>query len=336
MKNTHDHLNPNPLTDPLLPVIQARALITAVQIGLFEAVGLEGSSLEVLTGKLSMDRPGLGKVLNLLCAMGYLGHSGDSYHLTDVAEKTLLPGSPFCFTGWIEFCTLQHKVIAGLEDVLRSGRPVDMRDLLSTPESRRIHQRGMADTARPAAPRVAQQIPVREGAKRVLDIGGSHGLYSAALCRKYPGMKGDVLELSPTFEEAREIARQEGTLDVVSHIEGDILSVGLEEPYDVVFLGNLVHHFSPDQNRSIFQKIAAALTPGGTVAVWDIRDSGTEEDITAASFSLFFYLTSGASCYSLDEIKTWLKEAGFSDILIHNQAGSGSTHVLITGRRTET
>jgi hypothetical protein len=57
-----------------------------------------------------------------------------------------------------------------------------------------------------------------------------------------------------------------------------------------------------------------------------------EPDETAACFSLFFYLTSGAKCYSESEITRMLQTTGFSDIQTVRPSGT-STHMLYTARK---
>ena len=113
MKNEQVQHIPNPLTDPLLPIIQGQTLIAAVKSGIFETIGLRGLCLGELADKTNLHKQGLHKMLTLLCSMKYLEHSEGTYKLTDVSIQTLLPGSPFCFTGWIEFCRLQHQAAAG-------------------------------------------------------------------------------------------------------------------------------------------------------------------------------------------------------------------------------
>jgi hemolysin activation/secretion protein len=41
----------------------------------------------------------------------------------------------------------------------------------------------------------------------MLDIGGSHGLYSVALCRRYPTLDGTILEPPQVEEATRLLAR---------------------------------------------------------------------------------------------------------------------------------
>ena len=80
----------------------------------------------------------------------------------------------------------------------------------------------MLETARFDAPVLARHVPVREGATRLLDLGGSHGLMGATLCRKHPPMRSTVLDLAAAIEHARALAAREGIADVVEHRAGDL------------------------------------------------------------------------------------------------------------------
>jgi hypothetical protein len=192
----------------------------------------------------------------------------------------------------------------------------------------------------------------------MLDVGGSHGLYAAALCRLHPPMTAEILEPPRTLAAARSVAEEEGTTDVVRHRDGDIRRLPADRRYDVVFLGNVVHHFSEKENRGFLREMFERLEPGGTVAVWDLREaregaldaadtpeatggqgaSGGPAAVTdpaaavKAAFSLLFYLTSGAQCYGRADLQGWMTDAGFTGFEIH-VPGAGSPHALYTARR---
>ncbi|WP_276615627.1 hypothetical protein [Nonomuraea basaltis] len=41
-------------------------------------------------------------------------------------------------------------------------------------------------------------MPLPEGSKSLLDLGGSHGLYAEAFCRAYPGLAGTIVDSAVT------------------------------------------------------------------------------------------------------------------------------------------
>jgi 2-polyprenyl-3-methyl-5-hydroxy-6-metoxy-1,4-benzoquinol methylase len=209
---------------------------------------------------------------------------------------------------------------------------VDSSRFLKSKDDWATQQRAMLETARPIAPWVAEQVPVRDGAVQLLDIGGSHGLYGAMICRRHPPMKSTVLDVPDAVEHARELARQEGLDDVVTHKPGNALKDDLDSrSMDVVFLGNVVHHLTIEQNKSLLGRIKTALRPGGTVALWDIRfpENGSEPDLFSDGFALFFRIASSTRCYREGELVQWLEDAGFIEVEIHRPPVP--THLLVVG-----
>jgi hypothetical protein len=75
--------------------------------------------------------------------------------------------------------------------------------------------------------------------------------------------------------------------------------------------------FSPEQIAELLGG-RAALSPGGTVAVWAIRKPEADErpDLFGDAFALFFRLTSTARCSRTDEFTGWLTDAGFVDVQV--------------------
>jgi hypothetical protein len=54
---------------------------------------------------------------------------------------------------------------------------------------------------------VARTLPIPPSPTAMLDLGGSHGLYSVALCRRYPTLDGTILEPPQVEEATRLLAR---------------------------------------------------------------------------------------------------------------------------------
>ena len=103
--------------------------------------------------------------------------------------------------------------------------------------------------------------------------------------------------------------------------------------YDVIFLGNIAHHFSPEQNLALLRRAKDSLTPGGTIAIWEGEQPGpeAESDILGDAFALYFRITSTSRVYTADEYAGWLSAAGYEDVqVLRPPMGPGI--VLIAGR----
>lgn len=320
------------LFDPLLPVLQARALMAAVRLGIIKAIGTEVCASDDLASTLALDSDTLELLLRVLACAGYLAAEEDGFRLTPLALASLASGSQANLSGWLEHNYVHWRTIARLEEVLRSGRSTDAHESLANEAEWGAYQQALLETARPAAPWVAAQVPVPEGASRLLDIGGSHGLYGAAICRAHPPLHAEVLELPAALATARRLARREGIDDVVTHRAGHALTTDLGRgSVEVIFLGNLIHHFSVTANRKLLRRIAAALRPGGTVAIWDFKQPavGSPPELVADGLALLFRLGSATRCYSTRELETWLTAAGFKEIKMHPTPAPAQ--LLVTG-----
>ena len=90
----------------------------------------------------------------------------------------------------------------------------------------------------------------------------------------------------------------------------------LGEGYDLILLSAICHMFSPEENRTLFQRAYAALAPNGRLVVQDFI---LEPDKTAPRFAALFALnmlvgTRTGGSYSEPEYSDWLREAGFAEV----------------------
>jgi len=326
------NISAKPLFDPFLPVLQARAIMAAVRLGIFETIARNSYTIDQIAAKTSLDSEGLQLLLRVLANAGYVSYQENRFELTEVAANTLLPDSPMRLSGWLEYNYIQWDIICRLEDVLRAGKGLDFHSFLKEPCDWAINQRAMLETARPAASGVASQIPIRAEARKMLDLGGSHGLYGAMICRMHPPMRCHVLELPEALEHAKALACEEGIDDIVEHRAADILTDNLGLGYDAAFLGNITHHFTSSQNRTLFRRIRKALAPGGTIAIWEFisPESDAKPDLVGDCLALFFHLTSQAKCYTASDYVEWLRAAGYEEITLH--AVPSPSQILVTGR----
>jgi len=320
--------------DPFLPALQARAMVAAARLGLFDALGMETRSVGDLAEDLSLAPDALELLIRVLAGAEYLYLEGGMCSLTELSRGTLPSGSDRSLSAWVRFNRIHWRIIDDMEEVLRTGEGGNIYRYLEDGGDWKIMHEAMLETARPIAATVAQQVPVSRNADMLLDIGGSHGLYGALICRLHPPMKSVVLELAESVEGARTLAKEEGIDDVVTHRIGDVMTTDLgRDAYDVVFMGNLVHHFDEAQNRELLRRIKDALVPGGTAAIWDFRrpEASLGPDIVGDGFALLFRLSSSSRLYREDEMATWMRDAGFIDVTAH--PGPSPSHLLITGRK---
>jgi cyclopropane fatty-acyl-phospholipid synthase-like methyltransferase len=201
----------------------------------------------------------------------------------------------------------------GLDEVTRTGKPLALHDLPHDDPYWRRYILGQLDLATLSASEVSAKIRLPSNARRLLDVGGGHGWYSAALCRRHPGLTATVLDLPGSTAIGREVIEASGLSEQVRHLDGDALSADLGEGYDAVLCFNLVHHLGPEQIPKLFARLYEALSPRGTLAVLDAFAEPERRGSAAADYlGLFMYLSSGSQVYTKTQLDDWLREAGFT------------------------
>ena len=322
-----------PVVDLMMPLLQTRSLMAGVRLGLFEALHVGAGTATDVARELSLDAEGVELVFRVLVCAGYLVRTGDRYALTDLARKHMLRNGPLSLSGFAEFNYLSWEWIGKLEEVVRTGRGLHVHRTMQEESAWESYQRAMLEGARFDAPLVAPLVPVKAGAVNLLDIGGSHGLFGAMICRLHPGLRSEVLDLPQAIEHDRKLAREAVIDDIVTHRAGDALTDELGTDYDVIFLGNIVHHFAPEQNLALLRRAKNALTPRGTIAIWEVEQPGpgAEADIVGDAFALYFRLTSTSRVYTAEESAGWLSATGYEDVQVSRSSMSPGG-VLIAGR----
>ncbi len=96
---------------------------------------------------------------------------------------------------------------------------------------------------------------------------------------------------------------------------------------DVVWVSAIIHQNSPEQNRALFRRVAAALEPRGWIYIRDIvLEPSRTAPVAGALFAVnMLSATEGGNSYSLADIQEALQSAGFVDVeLVRRDEGMHS------------
>ncbi len=303
---------PVPLLETFGGLLLTRTVMAGTHVGVFDAIGSERLAPAEVAARCGTDERATAKLLFALTGHGYLRESAGRYALAPVARRWLLRDEPQSLADNMLFRYDEWRYTEGLEEFVRTGSPLDVH-ANATDEEWRRYQRGMRSLSTYGAKEVARRLPVPPGARELLDIGGSHGYFSVELCRRHRGLRSTVLELPAAIEHAAPLLAQEGMGERVVHRAGDALSDDLgSERYDVVFVGNLVHHFDDAQNLDLARRVARALRPGGVHAIFDVLSGSSPRQAgqTGAALELYFALTSLSGTWAAERMAHWQSAAG--------------------------
>jgi SAM-dependent methyltransferase len=325
---------PDPYFDSFTGLVAARALSTAVMLGVFEALHETAASAARLAERLSLDPLGAETLLTTLQTLGYVEADGDAFRNTAVSERQLVSSSPESIATFVGAqADLHWETLSLLPEAVRDGKAYAMHEERHDETDRwRAYIRGLFEISRPEHEANAALVPV-EDPRRLVDVAGGHGAFSMAMCRRHPGLEATVLDLPPSAAVGREIVEEQGFSARVSFQEGDVFEVGLGEDVDVVSVFNLIHHLPEERDRELCRMARAALRPGGCLVIGDSArpEPGEEVSEHGAISSLLFYAWSHSRNFTPSEIRGWMREAGFAEVDTHRNERS-PWRIVVVGR----
>lgn len=290
----------------------ARTVMAATKLDVFESLAAGPLTAEEVAERCGTNPRATGKLLNALLGVGCVQIRGGKYSLSRSARSWVLKDGKNSFRDQNLMHYLEWRWWEHCEEYVRTGKPLRVHQTM-TDEEWGIYQRGMRSGIEIPAQWVARHLPLKGTARQMLDIGGAHGYFSVAICRRHPRLRSVILDLPEAIRHAAPLLAKEGMGDRIVHRVGNALTEDLgTEVYDLVFMAALVHHFDDGTNRQLMQRIARALRPGGLVAIWEPVRQGPSGKIRqiGALFDLFFGLFSAAGTWSAAEIAAWFREAG--------------------------
>ena len=309
-------LVPTPLAYSHFGFMISKFLLEAVDKGVFEAVGQQKLSAEQIADACNLNLKALKSLLGVLATMGLINHTNNLFFLTRKSKKWILKDSPDSLYWLMIFDNrVCMKWMDNVSAFLASGKGLQYHDTFNE-EEWFYYQKAMEATASATSKEAVRKIPIPENASKMLDIGGAHGLYSVALCKKNPGLSSVILDLPPAVEKAKPILEKYKMGDRVKHLAGNVLTDDLgSELYDLVLMASVAHHFTNEENIAVAKKVFKALKLGGFFTIMEVVRTDTIEyngDMLSALGDFFFALSSTSGIWSLQKIKQWQKEAGFT------------------------
>lgn len=296
--------------------MESRILLSAAEMNIFTLLEETPSTAEDLANRLPADLRGLTILLDALTAMGLLSKDQDTYitatdaapFLTAKSPRSVLPMLHHAAHLWESWSELTSKVKKhGVNETPASS--VRNADELSAFIGA-MHVVGM-----PLARKIVKAV--QPGAARnLLDVGGASGTYITAFLKAVPEMKATLFDRPAVIQLARDRLIEAGMLDRVQLVPGDFYEDELPGGHDLVMLSAIIHQNSPEENVDLFRKVLRAIESGGRII---IRDHVMETDRTKPRDGAIFAVnmlvnTEGGSTYTFDEIRTWLMQAGFTNV----------------------
>ena len=300
----------------------SRVIMTANELGVFERLIRQRTAAQCAR-LMKCDPRGTEILLDALVGLGLVKKSKDRYRNAPVSDKCLVKGKPGYGGDLIRHTANIYERWSKLEDVVRTGKP--------TPRTKGGFEAFIMAMHNLSIPRSKELLATigLKGVGSMLDLGGGPGTHAINMSRK--GIKATIFDMPETIAIARKIIRKEGGKGI-KYIQGDFHSDHIGSGYDLILMSQILHSNSAEDNTALIKKCAAALNPGGRIAVHEFP---IDETRTAPPFSALFSInmlvsTDGGRCFTPREIGGWLRNAGLKGV----KKAMLSETMLITARKS--
>jgi len=310
--------------DTLFAYQRTAALRAAIELDLFRAIGEGPGDVASIARRSSASERGTRILCDFLTVIGLLSKSEGRYGHTQTSAMFLDPCSPACLASTARFLgnPMVQEPFDRLSEIVRTGRTVIPGQGSVEPENPAWVEfaHSMAPMMAPmAGPLGSIVLEGKQGSVSVLDIAAGHGLFGIEVAKQNPEARVVAVDWAAVLEVASANARKAGVFDRYETRAGSAFEVAYGGPHDIVLLTNFLHHFDPPTCVGLLKKVHASLKRGGRVAALELVPN--EDRVSppmAASFSLTMLATTPAGdAYTLHELATMYRAAGFDDVAGH-------------------
>jgi 2-polyprenyl-3-methyl-5-hydroxy-6-metoxy-1,4-benzoquinol methylase len=312
------------------------ALKAAIDLDLFTAIGDGAGTVPQIGAAVRGSERGVRILCDFLTMLGFLTRQNGSYALTPDSAVFLSKRSPAYLGGTMRFLRTPEliKNFDRLAETIQRGSVAPEGNTVSEQNPIWVEfARAMVPMMMPAAQAIADLVGAASaGPMRVLDIAAGHGIFGITIAQRNPAAEIVAVDWAPVLAVATENASAMGVGPRHTTRAGDAFKVDYGAGYDLALLTNFLHHFDPPTNVGLLKKVAAALEPGGRVAVLEFVPN--EDRLTppmAAAFAVTMLAgTPAGDAFTARELTSMLTDAGFTDVTVHPTMGPQS--VLIARR----
>ncbi len=281
---------------------------SAQRAGIFEALS-EEKNIETLNQELKADEKALFIILEALRTLGYLQKNQDKYIISEKARALFLEkGEDYVGGSLPHFLDIMEAWLS-LPEIIKGEKPVaeERGDIAAFMDAMAARPDKMVEES------VRHCLKRKENARKVLDLGGGPGKFSKAFVKM--GLSATLYDLPEAVDyvgvkyglkDIKKLTLRKGdfTNDFVSEFEGEL--------FDVVFMGNICHIYSEEENRLLIKRVKRLLNGNGMIAIEDfVRGRSPMAEMFAVNM---LANTESGGTYTEGQYREWLEDGGFRDI----------------------
>jgi predicted O-methyltransferase YrrM len=327
-------ISPEPIAEMIHGYRMSHILLTAVEKGVFTRLS-ESKSAKDIAEEIGTKPRATEKFLNVLVTLGLLAKSDNKYVNMVDAETFLVEGKPHYIGNYVRMTVGSNLRLSYLDEVLKNGGALQERSEEYAFDEVQIL--GLAEGALcrgiPVIFDTLKDVQEFANAKRILDLGGAHGVYSMAFARKDSVSEVTMFDRPHVIEFAKEFIAKHEMEDQIKLIAGDFNNDDIGNGYDLVFVSHVFYR--KEGIESVLSKIYDSLDNNGAVILnhWVVDENRTGPRISVIFDLYTSIMNRDCHVYTPNEYADLLKEAGFSKVHIFDIQTPPNPSMLIIGKK---
>src|SRR5262245_22931846 len=311
----------------------SKALLSAVELGLFTELAKAPLALEDIRARLDLHERSARDFLDALVALGMLRREQGRYANTLATDLYLDRAKPTYMGGMLEMMSARlFRFWADLTEGLKTGQPQneakrggDLFDILySDPQRLEQFLAAMTGLSLGIAHALAGKFPWSQY-RSFVDVGVAQGGLPVVLAQTHKHLTGvgaDLPVVGPIFD--RYVASH-GLQDRLKFAKLDFFNEPLPKA-DVIIMGHILHDWDLATKQMLVAKAYDALPAGGSLVVFEAL---IDDERRANAFGLLMSLnmlieTRGGFDYTGADCAAWMREAGFWQTRVEHLSGPDS------------
>jgi precorrin-6B methylase 2 len=320
----------------------SKALLTAVELGLFSALAEGPVDSAALARRLRLNGRGSRDFFDALVALGLLCRDAlGRYANTPDAQIYLDRRQATYIGGLLEYLNdRQYRSWEFLTQALREGAaqcgpsaPGGFAAFYEDPASFEIFMKGMAGGILLPATALAANFPWHRYGT-FADIGCAQGCMAVEIAHRHPHLKGIGFDLPQVAAAFTSYTQERGLAERLAFRPGDFLADPLPNT-DALIMARILHDWDVTTRKLLLEKAYEAILPGGVLIVCEtlIDDERRIQSHALLSSLNMLLQTSGGSECTAAQYAEWMRAAAFGDTRILPLAGPYSAVIGVKKSR---
>jgi O-methyltransferase domain/Dimerisation domain len=303
----------------------AKALLSAVELGIFTALAEGPLGLEQLSKRLGIHERGALDFFDALVALGMLERNENgSYANTPETDLYLDRRKPTYIGGELEhFNSYVYPHWGLLTPALQTGDPQsgaratgDYPALYANQAALETLVKGMTGGTLSAAKALAAKFHWQDY-KTLVDVGTAQGCLPVQIAHAHPHIIGGGFDLPPVKPLFENYVQEHGLSRRLRFYPGNFFQDPLPAA-DVIILGRVLHNWDLAAKQMLLKKTYDALPTGGALIVYErLIDDERRVNAPALLASLnMLIMTAGGFDFTSADCVAWMRETGFRDMRV--------------------